>query len=368
MALRFFVYTLLLCTFVAGPGCGSSDSDGRGGPRLAKVETTEVVSRDLERRLSAVGSLTAGAQVDIRPQVDAILASIDITEGQRVEAGDLIATLDAAKADARLALATAQRDNARAKRAVARQNFERARKLVNEKLVSTERYQTLEAEFRAAEAATREGDAQLGLAARQLEDYRIVAPFAGTIGQRLVDVGSYVERGQALTTLIQDDPLEVRFAAPERYTRTLEVGMPIVVTDTTGQVEVMGKMSFVDSRVEERTRMRTLKGLIKNADGRFRPGQFVNVALILSETPSVTIIPEEAVVSFGGDTWVFVVTEGAAHRKRVVLGDRTPGEVQVLDGLEVGETIVAIGQHRLTDGAKVEVTQTTERAERLGTG
>lgn len=363
-----FVLTTALCALAWAPGCSDGSDTQARGPRSAKVETITVSARDLERKLQAVGSLTAGAQVSIRPQVDALLASIDITEGQRVAAGDLIATLDAAKAEARLALATAQRDNARAKRVIALQNFERAKKLSHENLVSTERYQSLEAEFRAAEAALREGEAQLGLAARQLQDYRIVAPFAGLIGQRLVDVGSYVERGQPLTTLLQDDPLEVRFAAPERYTRSLELNTAVVVTDTTGEVTTNGHLSFIDSRVEEQTRMRLLKALIPNKDGAFRPGQFVEVDVLLDDVPQIAVIPEEAVVSFGGDTWVFEVNDGKAERVLVKLGGRSPGEAQVLEGLEPGDVIVVVGQHRLTNGAAVEVVEYSERAERLGEG
>jgi membrane fusion protein (multidrug efflux system) len=358
----------ILCTGLMA-ACGSSDSSGgASGERRAKVETYRVEMRDLESKIDAVGSLTAGAQVDIRPQVDGILAAMAVTEGQRIEAGAPIAHLDASKAEARLALATAQRDNARAKLVVARQNFERARQLASEDLVSTERYQMLEAEFRAAEAGLREGEAQVGLAARQLEDFHITAPFPGTIGQRLIDVGSYVERGDALTTLIQDDPLEVRLAVPERYTRTLILGTDLLVADTTGEVTATGKLTFIDPRVTERNRMRLLKGLGANADGRLRPGQFVDVTLLLDETPSVTVIPEEAVVSYAGDTWVFVVEAGHANRRRIVVGGRSPGEAQILDGLEEGETIVVVGQHRLVDGGAVEVTEGSERAERLGAG
>lgn len=362
---RALALACLLClTNACTDTDGSTAPGGAGSERAILVETTTVASKNLENRVAAVGSLAATTRVDLRPQVDGILKKVHFQEGQRVEADQLLFSLDDSKAQARREFAVAQLDNAKAKRQISKQRYDRYHKLVSEDLVSREEYQDLEAEYRAAEAAVRESEAQLRLAEREFEDFTIHAPFAGSIGMHLVHEGNYVERGQILTTIVNDDPIEVQMSAPDRYSRNLKLKMPVLLRDIVSGLELPGEITYIDPTITERTRMRTLKALVPNTDGTLRPGQFVEIDLLLDDKPATITVPEEAVLSAAGDTWIYVVADSKAERRRVELGLRYPGEVEVIRGIEVGEQIVVIGQHRLHDGATVEISSANETAAR----
>jgi membrane fusion protein (multidrug efflux system) len=358
---RNLTVSLALLGLLLFSACSDSGGATAGhGPRTLKVETAVVTSRNLENRVSAVGSLAATAKVAIRPQVDGIVQEFNFTEGERVDQGQLLAKLDDSKAQAKLEFATAQLDSAKAKRQVSKQRYERYGKLISEDLVSKEKYQDLQAEYRAAEAAVRESEAQERLAQRELEDFSIRAPFTGTIGMRLIHVGNYVERGDVLTTIMNDDPIEVQMTAPDRYSRNLKAGMEVLVRDFVTGDDFPGELSYIAPDITERTRMRVLKALAPNPEGKLRPGQFVEIDLVLADKPNTITVPEEAVVSMAGDTWVYIVNSDVAERRRVKLGLRFPGEVEVIEGVEVGEEIVVIGQHRLTDGASTQASDADE--------
>ena len=342
----------IAATLLAGCGVGESSHSG-DQERIYEVQTAVVATQDIIVAFEGTGTVYASQRADLRWQVDGILAEIAVAEGDRVQKGDLVARLDDSKAVASLALERAQLDSAKATLKVSTEKFSRARRLVAEKLLSTEEFEALEAENAAAEASMREHGASVQLAEQTLEDYGIRAPFAGRIGLRHVDIGNYVERGAMLTTLMATDPVEVRFAAPERYTRVLNVGSAIDVSDSTGTVQRSGTLVFIDALVNVRTRMLILKASIPNPDGSLLPGQFVEGNLVYERQPDQVVVPEEAVVSYSGESWVFVVEDGRAHRRRVTLGIRNPGVVQIVEGVHADTTIVVAGQHRLSDGAKV---------------
>jgi membrane fusion protein (multidrug efflux system) len=350
-------HALLGAAALATAACAGDPRETASGPRAFLVETAEVTTRDVTLSSQAVGTVYASALADVRPQVDGVLFRVDFTEGQQVHEGEILATLDDRKAKARLELVEAQLDSARARLEVADSKRRRGNELVRDELLSTEQFEGLEAEALEAAADVREFEAAVRLAARELEDYYLRAPFDGTVGMHLVDVGNYLEKGTVLTTVLQADPVEVQFAVPSREMPELALGDPVIIDSSAGRELARGTLRFIDPRIDPATRMLTLKALVPNPDGVLKPGLFVSVRLVEEVRAATVVVPEEAIVPYSGKSWVFVVEGTTAHRREVVPGARLPGEVAIDSGLEPGQIIVRSGQHRLSDGAEVEVAQ-----------
>jgi RND family efflux transporter MFP subunit len=341
-------------------GCGDSKSSDSASTGEAEhsilVDMAEVGTRDFDVTLDAVGTAYASGQVDIRPQVSGTLLAAPFVEGTNVEIGSVLAQLDDSKARASLSLVEAQLDSARARVAVATERLGRARHLMAEELVSREEFATLESEQKAAAASVREHEAEVRLAQRNLEDYTLKAPIAGRMGIRHVDVGNYVEAGTVIATLVATDPVEVLFTVPSASIQGLEVGQEAEIrdTDTARTLLGSGRIRVIDARVDTDTRMVSVKALVPNPGEKLKAGQFVAVSLIRERRSSAVVVPEDAVIPYAGKTYVYVVVDGHASRRDVVLGQRLPEVVEVTSGLKAGETIVTRGQHRLAEGAKVE--------------
>ena len=353
----------ILTTMVFAVACGKTTPSGPASPgasdRPLLVDMATVATRDLDVTLDAVGTAYASGQVDIRPQVSGTLLAAPFIEGNHVEAGQVLAQLDDSKARASLALVEAQLDSARAKLAVASERLGRFRHLAAEELVSREEFATLESEQKAAAATVREHEAEVRLAQRNLEDFTLRAPISGRMSIRHADVGTFIEAGFILATLVATDPVEVLFTVPSAAMRGLEVGQEAEIRDTDAARTALGRghIRVIDPRVDTDTRMVSVKALVPNPDERLKAGQFVGVTLLRERRAGAVVVPEDAVIPYGGKTFVYVVKGSLASRREVVLGMRLPEVVEVTSGLTGGETIVIRGQHRLSDGARVEQQQ-----------
>ncbi len=341
---------------------GEPPSAGTIPERTFLVEVAETRSEDIRVSIDAVGTVEASEEAMIQPQVDAVIAEILFNEGEDVKKGTLLVRLNDRKSAAKRALAAAALDSARAKLQLGEQRLARHKALVTERLISDEEFETIEAEYQEAEARVRESSAALDLADRELDEYQLRAPFDGTVGERLVDVGNYVTSGTTLTILMRTDPVEISFRAPGRYAGQIRVGTEVSIGPNAGNgsgtsktsVSVEGAIDFIDPRVDPSTRMLRLRASVTNPDRLLLHGQFVQVSIIVAERAGQVVIPEEAILSAAGDNWVFVVKDGIAERRSVTLGERVPPTVEVLNGIAAGSTVVVGGQHRLHDGVSVK--------------
>ncbi len=317
------------------------------------MEAVAVTLEDVTVAIQAVGTVRASEIAEIRSQAEGVIAEIHFEEGATVEAGELLVKLDDRKPQASKALAAAAVDRAKARLNVERQRRKRHEKLIEEELISEETYEEAEAAYLAAEADLRETEAALRLAATTLEDFHIRAPFAGRAGAQLLDVGNYIEKGMQLTSVMKTDPLEVEFGVPDRNAASISPDTSARIKS--GQLEVVGAVRFIDPHVDATNRLLKVTAEIPNPDGGLRPGQFVEVTIVAEVRRNRPVIPEQAIIGVGGQTWVFVVDDGTVERRAVGLGTRLPRRVEILEGVAAGETIVISGQHRLNEGDAVEI-------------
>ena len=320
---------------------GSGVGERQRPPQIVNVELPR--SATLQRQVEAVGSARARQSVAVTSQVDGRIVRIGMKEGSRVKAGALLVALDDRTAQADLA-------SAEAALADARTAWQRATRLQDTRAVS-------EAEVDRLRAALQAAEAQQQAAAARLSYHFVRAPFAGVVGLRQIEVGSYVRAGDLLTTLDDTDQLEVQFTVPERQLASLAVGQPVIArSDSWPEREFPGRVTQLDSRVDPVNRAITIKALLDNREQLLRPGQFLQVALSVAEQQAL-MIPEQAILTQGATSFAFVVSDDKAERRELVLGTRQQGWVEVRSGIAAGEPVVITGHTRLGGGAPVQVVE-----------
>ncbi len=345
--------SLALLTLVAVGACDSATPEtqgggGRGGaPRGIPVEAVAAVTDTVADAISATGAIEAVESIELRPEIEGRLTEIMVREGTEVTVGTPLFKVDDAELIHQVARLEAERD-------LAQQAVARARELIGQEALSP-------ADLDEAEANARSTQAQYELQKLRLERTVVLAPFAGIVGERLVSVGDYVTTGTRLTTLQTVDPQRAAFQIPERYAERLARGQRVRFRVAAVNREFTGTVDFVDPVVQLPARTITVKARVRNPRRDLKPGMFIEANLTTEVRADAVVIPEDAILPLEGATYVWVVAEGAASRRQVGLGVRTPGFVEVLEGLEAGEVVVVGGLERLRDGAPVTVTMVERR-------
>jgi membrane fusion protein (multidrug efflux system) len=317
-----------------------------GGPVgvvVGAVRTGTVVDR-----AESVGTVRARDAVVITTKVTGIVSGIRFQEGQRVREGDVIVDLDAAALRAELDQARAQLDDARSQLA-------RGRQLQAGTSIAAQRLDTLEAAARQAEGRVRGAQARL-------EELRVTAPFSGRLGLRQVSVGALVQPGTAVTTLDDISRVRIEFAVPEVYVAQLRAGTTVTArAGAFGDRRFRGTVTVVDTRIDTATRTVRVISEFDNAEEALKPGLFMTVEVELSRRDDALLVAEEALDPVGERNFVFVIREGRARRQEVRVGQRLPGEVEVLSGVRAGDQVVVRGIQRLRNDVPVRVVETVTR-------
>lgn len=314
----------------------------QGGWPAPVVEAVEAQKRDVNLQVSALGTLQADQAITVRPEITGIVTSIDFEDGERVEKGDLIITLDDKDLTARLM-------QAEARLTLTRANYQRAEQLLKQGSGTARARDEALNDFKSAEA-------EVAAAETALHKATITAPFSGIIGLRQVSLGEYVTAGQAITTLADVDNLRIDFRVSEVFLTEVGKGQEVnVVFDALPEQVYTGVISALDPVVSVEGRALSVRAIIRNVDGKLRPGLFGRVEIVTDTRRSI-MLPEAAIVTTPtGDRAVFIVVDGHAKMSPVTIGTRVPGEVEILAGVEDGDTVIVSGQLKVQNGAPVEV-------------
>ncbi|CAO3402244.1 efflux RND transporter periplasmic adaptor subunit [Azospirillum palustre] len=313
-----------------------------GGAPPMPVEAAQVRVGTVERTVTAVGSLLSNESVVVRPEIAGRISEIAFKEGQRVAKGTVLVRLDDAIARATLA-------QAQASIAFSRAELSRADQLVRQNTGPLRNREQASAKLLADEAAVQ-------LARAQLDKQVIAAPFDGVLGLRKASVGDFVQAGKDIVNLEDIDTLKLDFRVPEMFLPAVKVGQTVrVAVDAFGGRSFDGTVYAIDPLVDVNGRALAIRARVPNPDGSLRPGLFARVSLTLTTVPDAVLIPEQAIVAFGKDQFVFKVVDGKVVQTRVVLGERRNAEVEIAKGLAPGDMVVTAGQLKIRDGVPVTV-------------
>ncbi len=301
--------------------------------------------------LNAIGTMAAVQGVTVSADLPGTVERILFDSGRAVRAGDVLAILDTRQEQAQLAAIEARRE-------LARLTYVRVQELLKEKVIS-------KAEFDRAAAELQQSDGQLGEVRAAIARKTIRAPFSGVLGLRQVNLGQYLAGGDPLVTVQSLNPIYVNFGVPQQSAGQIPVGRVVTVTTAdAGGVGWTGRVTALDSMVDEATRNIQVQATLANPDGKLRPGMFVQAEVTLGPSQSVVVLPASAINYAPYGDSVFIVADlkgedGKTYRgvrqQLVKVGPARGDQVAVVSGVKAGEEVVTSGLFKLRNGAAVQI-------------
>jgi multidrug efflux pump subunit AcrA (membrane-fusion protein) len=363
-----------------------SDTGDKLPVKLAQVERIE-----LRRSVEAVGTLAAHDQATVSAEVAGRVARLAADMGDRVAAGAPLVLLDEERLRYRAAEQKAALEQTRAKLgargdelpppgqtpdvlsavaklAQAQQSYDRAKALSEKNLVSRQDLEKAETDLQTAKAAHEAAiaterqlraevvakEAVLNGAARDLKDTTIRAPFDGVVAERMVSEGQYVNAQAPVMRIVRLHPLRLTAEVPEKFAPSVRVGQPIeLTTDAYPDIPVSGTITRVSPDVNLKSRAFAIEADVPNQDGSLKPGTFARLRVATNKVDRAIVVPATAIQTRYGTSVAFVVTDGKLSAAEVKLGDRLGQRVEIVEGLEPGQTIVAEGVDGLSAGVAV---------------
>ncbi|MFY9562577.1 MAG: efflux RND transporter periplasmic adaptor subunit [Terriglobales bacterium] len=338
-----------------------------GPPPPVPVLAATVEQKDVPIQVHGIGTVEAYSTVSVKTQITGELTGVYFKEGDDVQKGQLIFTLDKRplEADVRRAEGALARDEAQAANALTEQR--RYEALIKAGVVSTQEYDRVASNAAALQAAVRADKGALENARVQRVYASIYSPINGRTGNLIVHQGNMIKANDnpPLVNINQMEPIYVTFTVPQQYlaevkqhSRRGSLPVQAVIPNDPGGA-LTGKLSFIDNMVDPGTGTLKLKGVFSNGDRRLWPGQFVDAYLTLKTQSNALVIPSQAIQNGQQGTFVYVIKEDSTVEARPITTSDTQqaGQVIVQKGLAAGERIVIDGQLRLVPGAKVQIKQ-----------
>jgi membrane fusion protein, multidrug efflux system len=347
-----------------GGGGGGGRPGGPGGPGGRGATTVGVAAAeraDIPVTLEALGTVVPQATVRVRPQVGGVLTQVLFKEGQAVRKGELLATIDPRPFEMALQQALGQRQRDEAQLEAAKVTLERFRTLLQQDSIARQEVDTQAALVKQLDAAVVISKANEGTARLNLGYTRIVAPIAGRVGLRTVDVGNVISTGDTngVALITQISPIDVEFAVPQDQAPALQQNagafMEATALDRTrSSVLDVGAFASLDNQVDTQTGTVRAKARFNNTRLTMFPSQFVNVRLKLKTLQGAVVVPVSAVRNGANGDYVFVLNQDRTVSIRpVTRGQATVDKVQIATGLQAGERVITEGADRLREGSRV---------------
>lgn len=319
---------------------GGARTSGGGADSQTSVTAVVLAAERLADRVSSVGTILPNEAVEIRTETAGRVTSIRFGEGARVAKGDLLVKISDAELRAQLA-------RAESRLAIARDEADRQKQLFEQELTSEREYTNADNE---ADAAAAEAD----LIRAQLAKTEIRAPFAGVVGLRAVSEGSYVSPATPITTLHDVSTVKIDFSVPERYAGRIAAGDRVEFRIQGSQQTYAATVYALEAGIDQATRTLRVRARSPNRDGTLVPGAFADVVVPLVERETVTIPAYALIPQLKGHT-VFVFANGSAESRSVDIGTRTDERVEILAGLQPGDTVITSALLQLKPGAPVRL-------------
>jgi len=322
--------------------CSKKENKTNDGARGGIIPVTvEIVKRtSMENNLQVAGSIIGNEEIELRTEISGKVILIGFKEGGRVKKGDLLLKVNDADLQAQL-------QKAELRKKLAEDKEFRQRSLFDKKGISQEAYETALNDLNSAKADIENIKAQIART-------EIRAPFDGKVGLRYVSEGGYVTPELKIATLQNDNPVKIDFSIPQRYATSISVGNPITLKTSAGK-QYKAKVYALEPKVDPVTRALQMRAICANDRGDLFPGSYVTVNLSLNDTREAITVPTQALALDITGERVYIYKNGIAISKKIESGIRTENEVQIVNGLEPGDTVITSGIMQLRNRAKVKI-------------
>lgn len=341
--------TLIVIFLLALPKLGlfeKKESKPAGGPvqSMLQVQGSILKPVSFDNTLVITGSIIANESLELKSEANGKITKINFKEGATVKKGELLVQINDEEIRAQI-------EKQRYMQKLNKDNEYRQRQLFKKDAISQEEYDN-------ALNRLNTTISDIKLLEAQLQKTRIFAPFDGVIGLRYVSNGAYISPATVIATLYNNSPAKIEFAVPSRYSSLIAAGKKIrfTIENDTSRVFV-GEVYAIEPRINEETRTLKLRALADNSNGVLIPGQFVKVDLVLGSKADALLIPTQAVIPGQRGQTVYIVRSGKAKEVAIETGTRTNVSIEVLSGLQPGDTVITTGILQLRDELPILVTK-----------
>lgn len=324
-------------------GEGEEDTSAASPPpsRATPVDGYIVRPSPLKQIINTTGSLIAYESVDISPERSGKLESLHFDEAAYVEKGTLLAKIDDEELQAQMHrlevnLELAKKEVARGRELLAIQGIsqEELDRLIN-------RVDEINAEQKLVEI--------------QIEKSKIFAPFSGVLGLRQISEGAYITPTTVLVQLKQLNPIKLEFDVPERFLSRVREGQTLQFTTEGSDKKHQARVYAIDTEISSATRTFKVRATASNSNRTLKPGQFARITLVTGTDPNALLVPTDAIIPVLDGKQVYLARKGRAIATSVISEDRQSDQVQIISGIEAGDTVIVSGLLSLTDGNPIVV-------------
>lgn len=344
----YVVLGLALIFAIASPKLdflkGSNDvaAPEASGTRTVPVEVYIVEPEELEQKIFATGTVIANEEVELRSETSGKITHIYFDEGSNVRKGELLVKINDEELQAQLQKQQYQHQ-------LAQDQENRQRQLLEQKLASQQNYDFALNELNKVKA-------EIAFLEAQIRKTEIHAPFDGTIGLRYVSTGSYITPTTRIASLINLNPIKIDFSIPERYANTVRKGDRFSFKIVGGQRVYEGTVFAVEPKIDQATRTLAVRGINPNPNKQILPGSFAEVQLMVQNLSDALMLPSVAVIPELQGQRIYLYRGGKAESRQIQTGIRTETKVQVLDGVQPGDTVITSGLLQIRPGSDVTIT------------
>lgn len=311
------------------------------GPPVSNVDAYIVKTSALTDNLELPGSILANESTSINPEISGRLVYLNTSEGKPVGKGTLIAKIY----DGDL---VAQLNKLKVQVQVAQQTARRYEELLKINGISQQEYDLAKLNINNLQA-------DINIIRSNIMRTEIRAPFSGTLGLKNISPGAYVTPQTIITTIRQNSQLKLDFTLPEKYSGKIKGGQLISFSVEGNDKTYHAKIIASESGVSEENRSLQVRTLVTNNDGKLLPGQFVKVKTNFDPDPNAIMVPSQAIIPQARGKKIALYRNGIASFEDVITGARDSANVQITNGIKVGDTIIITGLMSLKPGGKVEL-------------
>jgi len=342
---------------LAKKGADGAAAEGQKAPvalEFAPGDLTRVELRPLARWLPVSGALQPVNQATVKAKVSGDVRHITVREGETVRAGQVLVRIDAADLEARLIERTGALESARAQLALAEKTRASNQALLKQNFISQNAYDNSESSLSVSRGGVKSAEAQVQIARNALRDAVVAAPLAGIVAKRHVQPGEKVAFDSPLVTVVDLKAMELQAVVPAVDVPALAIGMPVdLAIDGFGERRFSGRIERINPATETGTRAILVYVGIPNADSSLRGGMFATGRIALAADAPAPTLPQVAIRTEAGQTFVWAIDNGKLVRRLVVVGrrDDEAGRVEVKTPLPADLAILAARFDNLKDGA-----------------
>ncbi len=346
-------------------GCGGKDKKettqskqaGPIKPPPLPVEAMVASFQELSADIEIPGSIMANESTEIHPEVSGRLVLLNVKEGAIVGKGTLLAKLYDGDMQARLRSLEVQLKKSEVQLKIAQQSEDRSSKLLKIQGISQQDYDMALLQVNNIMADMEVLRAQMGEIRANMTKLNVHAPYSGKLGLKNISPGSFVTPATIITTISQVSQLKLQFNVPEKYGAVIKKGQSVDFTIDGSQKKFTASVLATEDAIEENTRSLAIRAMVKGNDPDLIPGAFAKVKVVLGKNENALMIPNNSIVPQGRKKLIYVFKTNKAISTEITTGVRDSTNIQVLTGLNKGDTVITTGLLFLRPNSEVKITK-----------